>query len=167
MSDSTSCPHRALAEEALVLADKATTGPWHVVRIPLTLNDAGREHGLREQPARSFALVQTAWEHGQIKRSLYIPGLAWSPFYEPTNQLSWMNEHDPAFVARSRELVPQLAEAVLRLEGELAALRAAVTRLRAACQVDHGIDGLLAAVHAETVAQEALFALLPPEASGG
>lgn len=65
-------------------------------------------------------------------------------------------------VTDARARADQLGVKLLQAQADLAALRAAVTKLREAMR-DCTIDGLLAAITAEEAAFDDLVALLPPE----
>lgn len=118
-----------LAREALALSEQATFGPWRVTLIDLVLNETGKAR-LKSSKAHTFPIVETAWDHPQLRRPVYIPGIADTPYYEPATHISWSNDADPVFIARSRELVPALAKAVLAMEADVALLRQIKAKVR-------------------------------------
>ena len=105
----------ALIAEARALDAEATAGPWETRTYKLEPSDAGRANGFTgSEPifAKEQVEVVTSWEHGQAQAKLPIPSLARGPFTIPDVFPHYWQEGDAAFIARSRTLLPQLADAL-------------------------------------------------------
>lgn len=136
MTSPTLAPSTGSAEtpaELLAKADAicaaATAGPWMLVTEPRITNDLGRqEFGTDELESTPQRIIATEWSHPQLKGPMAVVGLWSGPYADPQHFVG-MSPRDGEFIAASRELVPQMAEALRAALIDAARYRALAKRM--------------------------------------
>lgn len=92
----------------------ATRGPWVVFEKDIPTNELGQQKFGSGLSPKKLRVINTAWEHGQLKGPVSITQLWISPFYEEATIPS-MEVGDAQFIAHAPADIAALLEEVRRL----------------------------------------------------